>query len=68
MNITKSLYVMYFNVPRATNYHTQRSISAISSSLELVHFDVWGHAPNSIGRYKYHVSIIDDYSKNTWLY
>jgi hypothetical protein len=36
--------------------------------LELVHFDVWGPAPTSVGRKIYFVSFIDDYNKYTWVY
>jgi hypothetical protein len=36
--------------------------------LELVFSDVWGPAYESIGRYKYYVSSIDDFSKFTWIY
>ena len=36
--------------------------------MELVFSDVWGPACESIGRYKYYVSFIDDFSKFTWIY
>jgi hypothetical protein len=36
--------------------------------LELVCSDVWGPAPNSIGRNGYYMSFIDDYSKFTWVF
>jgi hypothetical protein len=39
-----------------------------SQPLELVFSDVWGPAPKSVGRYKYYVSFIDDFSKFTWIY
>jgi hypothetical protein len=47
-------------------YPTSTSVS--SHPLELVFSDVWGPAPDSVGRYKYYVSFIDDYSKFTWIY
>jgi hypothetical protein len=36
--------------------------------LELVFSDVWGPAPNSVGKNNYYVSFIDDYSKFTWIF
>jgi hypothetical protein len=41
-------------------------LSSVSQHpLELVFFDVWGPAPESVGRKKYYVSFIDDFSKFT---
>jgi hypothetical protein len=45
-----------------------KSLSTSSYPLELVHFDVWGHAPDSAGAKRYYVSFIDDYIKFTWIY
>jgi histone deacetylase 1/2 len=45
-----------------------KSTSVSSYPLELVFSDVWGPAPDSVGRYKYYVSFIDDFSKFTWIY
>jgi hypothetical protein len=45
-----------------------KSTSVSSHLLELVFSDVWGPASESIGRYKYYVSFVDDYSKFTWIY
>jgi hypothetical protein len=36
--------------------------------LELVFSDVWGPAIESVGRRKYYVSFIDDFSKFVWIY
>jgi hypothetical protein len=36
--------------------------------LEIIHSDVWGPAPISVGGYKYYISFIDDFMKFTWIY
>jgi hypothetical protein len=45
-----------------------KSSSVSNFPHKLVFSDVWGPAPGSVGRYKYYVSFIDDYSKFTWIY
>jgi histone deacetylase 1/2 len=45
-----------------------RSTSVSSHPMDLVFSDVWGPAPNSIGRHNYYVSFIDDHSKFVWIY
>jgi hypothetical protein len=45
-----------------------KSISVSKQHLELVFSDVWRTTPESVGRYKYYVSFIDDFSKFTWIY
>jgi hypothetical protein len=42
-----------------------KSTSTSNHPLELVFSDVWGSAPDSVSRYKYYVSFVDDYSKFT---
>jgi hypothetical protein len=44
------------------------SSSESSAPLQLIHSDVWGPALDFVGRKKYHVSFIDDFSKYTWIY
>jgi hypothetical protein len=41
------------------------STSISTQPLELIFSDVWGPAIDSVGRYKYYVSFIDDFSKFT---
>jgi hypothetical protein len=43
-------------------------VSVSTVPLELVFSDVWGPAPESVGRKKYYVSFIDDFSKFVWIY
>jgi hypothetical protein len=45
-----------------------KSICISKSPLELIFSNVWGPTCDSIGRNKYYVSFIDDFSKFTWIY
>jgi histone deacetylase 1/2 len=45
-----------------------KSTSESQFPLDLVFSDVWGPAPDSVGRKKYYVSFIDDFGKFTWIY
>jgi hypothetical protein len=45
-----------------------KSLSVSQFPLALVFSYVWGHAPSSVGRFKYYVSFINNYSKFTWVY
>jgi histone deacetylase 1/2 len=45
-----------------------KSSSESSAPLELVFSDVWGPACAIVGRNKYYVTFIDDFSKFTWIY
>jgi hypothetical protein len=42
--------------------------SVSQAPLELVHSDVWGPAPTSVGRKSYYVRLVDDFSKYSWVY
>ena len=45
-----------------------QSMSGSKFSLALIFSDVWGPAVETVGRKKYYVSFIDDFSKFTWIY
>jgi hypothetical protein len=45
-----------------------KSSSVFKFHLELVFSDVWSSASKSVGRFKYYVSFIGDFSKFTWIY
>jgi histone deacetylase 1/2 len=45
-----------------------KSSSVSQFPFDLIFSDVWGPAPDSVGRNKYYVSFIDDHSKFVWIY
>jgi hypothetical protein len=47
-------------------YFTSNKVSV--APLDLIHSDVWGPAPTSVGRFSFYVSFIDDHTKYTWIY
>jgi hypothetical protein len=65
MSPIKVQFVILANKPKVTNYRIQSPLVFLSHQLELVYSDIWGPALESIGRYKYYVSFIDDFSKFT---
>jgi len=50
-----------------SNCHIQSHLVS-HFALELVFSDVWGLAPELVGRKKYCVRFIDDHSQFTWIY
>jgi hypothetical protein len=60
--------VVHVNKQRSHQLPYPKSSSVSSHPLELIFSDVWGPAPESVGRYKYYVSFVDGYSKFTWIY
>lgn len=62
-----SIYDTY-QKPKSHQIPYPKSTRTSSYPLELIFFDVWGPAPDSVGRYKYYVSFVDDFSKFTWIY
>jgi hypothetical protein len=45
-----------------------RSVSSTSFPLELVRSNVWGPVVVSVGKKRYYVSFVDDFSRFTWIY
>jgi hypothetical protein len=44
------------------------SIHCTTMPLEIIHSNVWGPTPISVGGYKYYISFIDDFTKLTLTY
>jgi hypothetical protein len=58
---------MLVNVAKVINCPSLNHL-VCQKPLELVFSYVWGAAPISIGKNKYYVSFIDDYSKFAWIF
>jgi hypothetical protein len=68
MNHLPQKCVMPASKGRLISFPIPLSMSVSTVPLELVFSDVWGPAPESVGRKKYYVSFIDDFSKFVWIY
>jgi histone deacetylase 1/2 len=66
----KDIELVCDSCQRAKSHQLPYSLSdnVSKAPLDLIHSDIWGPAPTSVGRYSYYVSFIDDYSRYTWLY
>jgi hypothetical protein len=61
--------VMLANVAKVINFlFLLDHLVCQKAPLELVFSDVWGPAPTLVGKNKFYVSFIDDYSKFTWIF
>ncbi|XP_019447442.1 PREDICTED: uncharacterized protein LOC109348071 [Lupinus angustifolius] len=56
-------------VGKAHRIHAPRSTSVYNACFELVYVDLWGPAPvHSITGFRYYLSIVDAYTKHTWIF
>jgi hypothetical protein len=54
---------------KQTSLSFSLSTSVSNKYFDLIYSDVWGPAPvDSYNNFKYFVTFIDDYSRNTWIY
>jgi len=54
---------------KSHHFHFSSTPSISSNPLQLLFLDVWGPAPqNSINNKRFYLSVVDDFSKYTWLY
>ena len=60
---------MVFVVTSGSTFHNLDTFWVLTGKLELIHYDVCGTMPSiSLSGYEYYVTIIDDYSRKTWIY
>ena len=68
-NINKSFDCTICPLTKQKRLHFPLSISSSSSCFDLVHADVWGpYSTISLNGSKYFLTLVDDYSRCTWVY
>ena len=71
LSLSKKLYRQFSSMSslnRDRVHLSPRVNNRASASFELVHSYVWGPCPMSPIRFQYFVTLVDDYSRTTWLY
>ncbi|XP_038678417.1 uncharacterized protein LOC119979866 [Tripterygium wilfordii] len=60
---------MLLHHPKMKHQPFSLSVTQSVSIFELMHVDIWGpHSLTSIDGYKYFLTIVDDFSRTTWIY
>jgi hypothetical protein len=51
------------------NFFSKEASYRVKNVLELIHTDIYGPiTPNSLGKYRYFITFIDDFSRKAWIY
>jgi len=68
LNITNLLFVI-FVISKEKRLPFPLSVFKSKKYFDLIHVDVWGsYSLSSIHGYKYFLTIVDDYSRYTWVF